>query len=69
MAVKAGMLVQFLPRLKAANIQNELYLTDLVSLADAADAKIDVLITEEDELAGVNDRSQLAYVEAIMQSR
>ena len=51
------------------NSQNELYLTDLVSLADAADAKIDVLITEEDELAGVNDRSQLAYVEAIMQSR
>ncbi len=69
MAAKAGILAQFLPQLTAANSQNELYLTELVSLADNSDRQIDVLVTEEDELAGVNDRAQLAHVEAIMQSR
>ena len=69
MAAKAGILAQFLPQLTAANSQNELYLTDLVSLAADTDAQIDVLVTEEDELAGVNDRAQLAHVEAVMQTR
>ena len=69
MAAKAGLLTQFLPKLNAVNSQNEQYLTDLVSLAANTDAQIDVLITEEDELAGVNDKVQLAHVEAIMQSR
>ena len=62
LAAKAGILTQFLPQLTAVNSQNELYLTDLVSQAANEDAKIDVLVTEEDELVGVNDRSQLAHV-------
>ena len=69
MAAKAGLLCQFLPQLTTANSQNEQYLTDLVSLAAETDAKIDVLVTEENELAGVNDKIQLAHVEAIVQSR
>ena len=69
MAAKADILVQFLPQLTAENSQDELYLTHLVSLAYDTDAQIDILVTEEDELAGVNDRAQLAHVEAIMQSR
>ena len=69
MAAKAGILAKFLPKLKASNNQNELYLTDLVSLVDNADAQIDILVTQEDEVTGVNDRAQLARVEAIMQSR
>ena len=69
MAAKAGILAKFLPKLKASNSQNELYLTDLVSLVDNADAQIDILVTQEDEVTGVNDRAQLARVEAIMQSR
>ncbi len=69
MAAKAGILTQFLPQMTATNSQNELYLTELVSLSKDADAQINVLVTKEDELAGVNDRVQLAYVEAVMQSR
>ena len=69
MAAKAGLLTQFLPKLTAANSQNEQYLTELVSLAAKTDAQMDVLVTEENELAGVNDKVQLAHVEAILQDR
>ena len=69
MAAKAGLLTQLLPKLTDANSQNEQYLTDLVSLAANTEAQIDVLVTEENELAGVNDKVQLAHVEAIVQSR
>ena len=68
-AAKAGLLAHFLPQLTSTNTQNEQYLTDIVSLANDKGAQIDVLVTEENELAGVNDRAQLAHVEAIMQSR
>ena len=69
MAAKAGLLAHFLPQLTSTNSQNEQYLTDIVSLAYDKGAQIDVLVTEENELAGVNDRAQLAHVESIMQSR
>ena len=69
MAAKAGLLTQLLPKLTAANSQNEQYLTELVSLAANTDAQMDVLVTEENELAGVNDKVQLAHVEAILQDR
>ena len=69
MAAKAGLLAHFLPQLTSKNSQNEEYLTDIISLANEKGAQIDVLVTEENELAGVNDRAQLAHVEAIMQSR
>ena len=69
MAAKAGLLTQLLPKLTAANSQNEQYLTELVSLAAKTDAQMDVLVTEENELAGVNDKVQLAHVEAILQDR
>lgn len=68
-AANAGLLAHFLPQLTSTNTQNERYLTDIVSLANDKGAQIDVLVTEENELAGVNDRAQLAHVEAIMQSR
>ena len=68
MAAKAGLLSDFLPQLTTTNSQNEHYLTDIVSLASNKKVKIDVLVTEENELAGVNDREQLADVEAIMQN-
>ncbi|GIR77736.1 MAG: hypothetical protein CM15mP80_03610 [Alphaproteobacteria bacterium] len=69
MAAKAGLLAHFLPQLTSTNSQNEQYLTDIVSLANDKGAQIDVLVTEENELAGVNDRAQLAHVEAIMQKQ
>ena len=69
MAAKAGLFTHFLPQLTSTNSQNEQYLTDIVSLANYNGAQIDVLVTGENELAGVNDRAQLAHVEAMMQSR
>ena len=69
MAAKAGVLVHLLPKIEAKNSQNELYLTDLVGLAFAAGLQTDVLTTDEAELAGVNDRAQLAQLEAVMQDR
>ena len=69
MAAKAGVLVHLLPKIEAKNSQNELYLTDLVGLAFAAGLQTDVLTTDKAELAGVNDRAQLAQLEAVMQDR
>ena len=69
MAVKAGVLVEFLPQIEAKNSQNELYLTDLVGLASTNGLQTKVLTTDEAELAGVNDRVQLAQLEAVMQDR
>ena len=69
MAVKAGVLVQLLPKIEAKNSQNELYLTDLVGLAFTDGLQTNVLTTDEAELAGVNDRAQLAQLEAVMQNR
>ena len=57
MAVKAGVLVQLLPKIEAKNSQNELYLTDLVGLAFTDGLQTNVLTTDEAELAGVNDLS------------
>ena len=69
MAAKAGVLTQLLPQIEAKNSQQELYLTDVVGLASSTGLQTDVLMTDEAELAGVNDRAQLAQIEAVMQAR
>ena len=59
-------LAAVLPRLKADNQQGELYLTDAVGLLEPA-----TQLTVEDgtEISGVNDRSQLAACEQVLQQR
>ena len=69
MAAKAGLLCELLPQLTAANAQNELYLTDLVSLARTARYHCSFITTSQDELSGINDRAQLAQAEQHMQLR
>lgn len=69
MAAKAGVLVQLLPQIEPKNSQKELYLTDIVGLASAAGLQTGVLVTEEADLAGANDRAQLAQIEAVVQRR
>lgn len=69
MAAKAGVLAKLLPQIEPHNSQKELYLTDVVGLASTAGLQTAVLMTDEAELAGVNDRAQLAQIEAVMQSR
>lgn len=49
------------------NVQNEYYLPDLVELANSAGKKVGFGLAPENDVMGVNDRSQLARAEAIFQ--
>lgn len=51
------------------NAQKEYYLTDIVKIAHAKNFAATVLIAGAEEVAGVNDRKQLARAEALMQER
>jgi len=61
---------EWLPQLKADNAQNELLLTDLVSIASGADLYVRPVLTEDAvEVAGVNSFAQLAELERVLQRR
>lgn len=66
-AIASGLLWSLLPKLKNANAKNEFYLTDLVELAVTAGTPCRLAQCEEGEVAGVNDRVQLAAIEATLQ--
>jgi len=51
------------------NSQKEYYLTDIVAVARSRGLEVAAVIAAEDEVLGVNDRSQLAAAEAAMQER
>lgn len=56
--------------LKSNNAQNELYLTDVISLINSTGKKTyAVLSNDYTETLGINDRTQLAEVAAIMRDR
>ncbi len=59
-------LAAVLPRLKADNQQEELYLTDAVGLLNPA---TQFMVEDATEISGVNDRSQLAACEQVLQQR
>ena len=70
MAVPAKRLRDWLGQLKNDNAQGEYYLTDIVVMAARAGLKVDaVLADREDEVLGVNDKVQLAEVEAVYRRR
>ena len=68
-AIRSKLLWDLLPKLQGNNAKGELYLTDLVELAVAAGARVRHAECPESEVAGVNDRVQLAGVEAAFQQR
>jgi bifunctional UDP-N-acetylglucosamine pyrophosphorylase / glucosamine-1-phosphate N-acetyltransferase len=68
-AIDAKLLWQLVPKLSDKNAKNEFYLTDLVELAVAAKSQVALAICDESEVAGVNDRVQLAGIEAAFQKR
>ena len=68
-AISARLLWSLLPQISNANAKGEYYLTDLVALATIAGVTCQLAVCGEDEVAGVNDRTQLAAVEATLQSR
>lgn len=70
MVVRAGPLKRWLKGLKNDNAQGEYYLTDVVGLAVAEGAAVDALVARDSgDLLGVNDRLQLAEVEALYRRR
>jgi bifunctional UDP-N-acetylglucosamine pyrophosphorylase/glucosamine-1-phosphate N-acetyltransferase len=66
--IDAALLREALARVGRTNVQREFYLTDLIELA-AGRATVAVVEAPAEEVAGVNDRAQLADCEAILRRR
>jgi bifunctional UDP-N-acetylglucosamine pyrophosphorylase/glucosamine-1-phosphate N-acetyltransferase len=70
MAASARRLREWLGQLRNDNAQGEYYLTDVVVMAARAGMKVNAVLAErEDEVLGVNDKVQLAEVEAVYRRR
>jgi bifunctional UDP-N-acetylglucosamine pyrophosphorylase / glucosamine-1-phosphate N-acetyltransferase len=62
-------LADALGRIEDANDQGELYLTDVVQILTADGQPVAGVVADEDEVAGVNDRWQLAAAGAVLRDR
>jgi bifunctional UDP-N-acetylglucosamine pyrophosphorylase/glucosamine-1-phosphate N-acetyltransferase len=70
LAVDGSKLHSWLKRLENSNAQGEYYLTDIIAMAVADGVSVNALCTaDQDEVAGVNDRVQLAHLERVYQQR
>ncbi|MBB4285577.1 bifunctional UDP-N-acetylglucosamine diphosphorylase/glucosamine-1-phosphate N-acetyltransferase GlmU [Roseospira goensis] len=69
MAVDGARLFPLLERVGNANAKGEYYLTDIVALARADGLRCAVVTGDEAEMAGINDRAQLAAAEGVVQGR
>jgi len=70
MAASAKRMREWLSQLRNDNAQGEYYLTDVVVMAAKAGLKVNAILADrEDEVLGVNDKVQLAEVEAVYRKR
>ena len=69
MAIDGGEALRLLEKIDNKNAKGEFYLTDVVELARADGRETRVVIADETEVLGVNDRIQLAQAEAVAQTR
>ncbi len=69
MALRGEIALDILDRITDVNKKGEFYLTDAVMIADAMALEAVALETHEDEVRGINTRSQLADAEDVMQWR
>ncbi|MCC6868765.1 MAG: bifunctional UDP-N-acetylglucosamine diphosphorylase/glucosamine-1-phosphate N-acetyltransferase GlmU [Burkholderiales bacterium] len=70
LAAPTTLLREWVSRLRPDNAQGEYYLTDIVALACADGVPVVAeLALDERDVAGINDRAQLAAVERIVQQR
>jgi len=70
LAAPAQLLRRYLARLKRDNSQGEYYLTDVIGMAVKERHAVRALgATEASEVLGVNDRAQLAELEAVWRAR
>jgi bifunctional UDP-N-acetylglucosamine pyrophosphorylase/glucosamine-1-phosphate N-acetyltransferase len=68
-AFDATSLIDALDKVDRENSQGEYYLSDVVGLLGAMGRRIGSLDTEAEEVSGVNNRSQLAYVSGLLRHR
>ena len=69
MAFRSEVMLPILDQIGNGNAKGEYYLTDAVAIARASGIGIAVQTCPEEEVLGVNDRSQLAAAEGVMQRR
>lgn len=69
MAIDGGRALALLDRIDNVNAKSEFYLTDIVGLARADGLATRVVVADEAEVLGVNDRLQLAQAESVAQAR
>lgn len=70
MLLPGARLSNWLSRINNQNAQGEYYLTDVVGLGQLDDVRFHALVVDDpDEVAGVNDRVQLATLERALQRR
>jgi bifunctional UDP-N-acetylglucosamine pyrophosphorylase / glucosamine-1-phosphate N-acetyltransferase len=69
MAIRGDLALTLLEQIDNRNAKGEYYLTDAVSVATALGHAAVAVAAPEDEVQGVNDRSQLAEAERAMQAR
>jgi bifunctional UDP-N-acetylglucosamine pyrophosphorylase/glucosamine-1-phosphate N-acetyltransferase len=69
MAFAGKTALTILDRIGSDNRKGEFYLTDAVAIAREMKLSVVVVETEEDEVRGINTKSQLAETEAVLQQR
>ncbi len=69
MAARAELLFDLLAKTTPDNSKGEIYLSDIVEQASHENHKVVYRQTGEDEIAGVNDRQDLAFIESVVQTR
>ncbi len=69
MAMQGRHALNLLRRIGNGNAKGEYYLTDAIEIARALELKASVVETTEDEVRGINTKSQLAEAEAAMQRK
>ena len=69
MAFRSDLALDLLAEVGNDNAKGEYYLTDTVAIARAKGLQAAVIVCDEGEVAGVNDRMQLARLEAAYQAR
>ena len=68
--VRHAVLFDLLHAIDNQNVQGEYYLPDIIPLALKAGQSVEaVVMHDSDEMLGVNDRIQMAYVESLLQRR
>lgn len=67
--VRGDLLKRYIPQLRAENAQGEYYLTDIIGLARQDGINTCAFVGSAEEMAGVNDKAQLAALERYYQQQ